>query len=412
MNSIRPAILRGALVAAIDMGALGTSLAAERDLLVNPAAQPGDEAGIGVAGAAAQVATGAPGEAAARGAAYVFDCSGAACATPQRIAPGDLAEGDRFGAALAMSGDTLAIAATGASPGAVYVYVHVGGVWMQQARIAPAGVAGERFGIALALDGDTLVVGADRADARAGAAYAFVRIGTGWAQAARLTPLDAHAGDAFGRSVAIDAGTILVGAPLAPGAGAGSFARGAVYAFVGGGSNWTQQARLAPSSLADGDSFGLAVSLSGDRAAIGAPMAQARAGSAYVFERSGSAWSERARLVPTPAAAGDRFGWSVAIEGTAALVGAPYAWGGCGRATLYRTTNGSNWFATTDADVAVPLPETLAGWGVSIDGARWMIAAPGYAAGAEHRGAAYRFGGGDAVFSDGFEPSALVDACN
>jgi hypothetical protein len=410
MRRTRPAILTCALAAGL--AASCAARADERDVLVNPSAQPGDEGGIGVAIDAGQVASGAPGESAARGAAYVFDCSAVACAPPQRLAPGDLAVGDRFGAVVALSGDTLAISATGASPGAVYVYVRVAGNWVQQARIASAGAAGEHFGIALALDADTLVVGADRADARAGAAYVFARSGTTWNPTARLTPVDAHAGDGFGRSVALDAGSLLVGAPLAPGATAGSFARGAVYVFTGSGAAWAQQAKLLPTVLADGDSFGLALALKGDRAAIGAPMAQSRAGAVHVFERSGGAWSERARVLAPLGVAGDRFGWSVAIDANRLLVGAPYAFGSCGRALLYRTTgSAASWFATTDADIAAPLPETLAGWSVAIDGARLAAAAPGYAAGDDHSGAVYHFDVVDVVFADGFEPSALALAC-
>ena len=389
-----------------------TANGVEREVLVNPAAQAGDESGIGIALDGTFVASGAPGEAAARGAAYVFDCGAAACAAPQRIAPADLAAGHRFGAAVALSGGTLAVAAPGASPGAVYVYVLAAGNWLQQARIAPPASAGEHFGASLALAGNTLVVGADRADARAGAAYVFVRAGTAWNAAVRLTPADARAGDGFGRAVALDGGTLLVGAPRAPAATAGSFARGAAYAFTGSGASWTQQARLVPATLADGDSFGLALSLRGGRAAVGAPMAQGRIGATYVFERGAGMWSERARVAPGIAAAGDRFGWSVALDGDRLLVGAPHAFGSCGRATLFRA-NGSaaSWFATSDADVATPLPETLAGWAVALDGAQMAVAAPGYALGDDHRGALYRFAATDALFADGFEPSALATVC-
>jgi hypothetical protein len=174
-----------------------------------------------------------------------------------------------------------------------------------------------------------------------------------------------------------------------------------------------QQAKLVSASLADGDSFGLAVALKGDRAAIGAPMAQARAGAAYVFERPGGTWSERARLLAPIGVAGDRFGWSVAIDADRILVGAPYAFAGCGRAVLYRTTgSASSWFATTDADIAAPLPETLAGWAVAIEGASAATAAPGFAAGDDHSGAVYHFGMTDVLFADGFESSALALACD
>lgn len=387
-------------------------MAAVDVLLVAPSAQPADESGIGVAIDGEYVLSGAPGESGARGAAYLFDCTTPVCTTPpQRLAPLDLAAGDRFGASVALSGTTLAASAPGSAIGAVYMFELISGAWAPRGRLAPVN-PGEHFGIAVALDGDTLVVGADRADGRAGATYVYSRSGGTWNVAARLVASDAHAGDGFGRAVAIDAGSILVGAPLAPGAAAGSFARGAVYAFAGGGAAWTEQAKLVSSTSADGDLFGLAVSLAGDRAAVGSPMAQSRTGAAVVFERSAGSWSERARVLAPIGVVGDRFGWSVAIDGNRLLVGAPYAFGACGRALLYRTTGAANgWFATTDVDVAAPLPETLAGWSVAIDGTRIATAAPGYAAGDDHRGAVYRFETANVLFADGFEESALAASC-
>jgi hypothetical protein len=156
--------------------------------------------------------------------------------------------------------------------------------------------------------------------------------------------------------------------------------------------------------------FGQSVSLKGERAAIGAPMAQSRAGSAYVFERSAGAWSELARVLPGIAAAGDRFGWSVAIEGARLLVGAPYAYGSCGYATLF-LESAAGWAGSIEAAISAPLPETLAGWAVALNGQGFAVSAPGYALGDDHRGAVYRFDAGDFVFADGFEQSAIALAC-
>jgi FG-GAP repeat len=94
--------------------------------------------------------------------------------------------GARFGGAVAMDGDTLAVGApaenlaAGDEAGVVYVYLRTGDQWaLQQRLLAADGHGGVTFGASLALDGDTLLVGAPHADATggldAGAAYVFVR---------------------------------------------------------------------------------------------------------------------------------------------------------------------------------------------------------------------------------------------
>jgi hypothetical protein len=45
-------------------------------------------------------------------------------------------------------------------------------------------------------------------------------------------------------------------------------------------------------------------------------------GSAYVFTRSAGVWTEQAKLIPADGEAGDSFGWSVALDGDTAVIGA------------------------------------------------------------------------------------------
>src|SRR5262245_54089542 len=87
-----------------------------------------------------------------------------------------------------------------------------------QSLQASGGANGDRFGASVAIDGDIAVIGAPMDDhagpTNAGAAYVFRRVNGAWLQEARLTALDAQANDNFGTSVAIDDELIVVGAPL------------------------------------------------------------------------------------------------------------------------------------------------------------------------------------------------------
>ncbi len=138
----------------------------------------------------------------------------------------------------------------------------------------------------------------------------------------KLTASDAALKDQFGFSVALSGDTALVGARRDDDAGSNS---GSAYVFVRSGTTWTEQAKLTASDAAVDDRFGLGVALSGDTALVGAYRdddAGSDSGSVYVFVRSGTTWTEQAKLTASDAAADDRFGTSVALSGDTALVGA------------------------------------------------------------------------------------------
>ncbi len=267
------------------------------------------------------------------GSAYVFTRSGSDWNQQAKLTAADGAHGDAFGQSIALSGDTLVIGAPhdgdqGDDSGSVYVFTWSGMVWKQQAKLTAAdGAQGDVFGISVALSGDTIVVGADLNDEKAlnaGAVYVYTRSGSSWSQQAKLTAADGAETDIFGVRVALSGDTALISARRDDDDVMGIDA-GSAYVFIRTGTTWHQQAKLTAHDGAADDRFGRSVALAGDTALIGAMFQDNKgdnSGSAYVFTRSGNIWSHQAKLTAADGAADDVFGWSVAIFGDTALIGA------------------------------------------------------------------------------------------
>ena len=271
-----------------------------------------------------------------QGSVYVFTRSGSTWSLQQQLTASDGAEGDWFGSSVALSGDTALIGAPlddvsgNSDQGSAYVFTRSGTTWSQQAHLTAAdGAAGDYFGASVALSGDTALVGADNdnvsGNAYQGSAYIFTRSGAAWSQQAHLTASDGAAEDFFSLSVALSGDTALVGAP--DDNVSGNNQQGSAYVFVRSGSSWSQQAHLTGSDGAEEDWFGMSVALSGDTALVGASGKTVGAhygqGSVYVFTRSGATWTQQGQLTASDGAAEDIFGYSVALSGDTALVGAP-----------------------------------------------------------------------------------------
>ena len=270
-----------------------------------------------------------------QGSAYVFTRSGSIWIQQAQLTATGGAANDRFGYSVALSGDTALVGAylddigANGDRGSAYVFTRTGATWTQQAQLtATGGAANDQFGIAVALSGDTALVGAWLDDvvinSNQGAAYVFTRSGTTWTQQAQLTASDGAANDNLGFSVALSGDTALVGVPFDDvGAKAD---QGSAYVFVRTGATWTQQAQLTASDGAAGDNSGYSVALSGDTALVGAYHddvgVNADQGAASVFVRSGATWTQQAQLTAFDGAPGDNFGYSVALSGDTALVGA------------------------------------------------------------------------------------------
>lgn len=268
------------------------------------------------------------------GSAYVFTRSGSLWTLQSKLTDADGLGDDYFGWAVALSHDVALVGALrddapNALQGSAYVFTRSGTTWTQQAQLtADEGEGYEEFGISVALDGDTALVGAWLDDIGAnrnqGSANVFARSGSVWTQQATLTPGDAEEYDNFGWSVAIAGDTALVGA-MGDDVGVNSN-QGSAYVFTRSGTNWTQQAKLTADDGVASDFFGVAVALSNNTALVGMWEGGSRVtsspGAVYVFTRSGVTWSQQAKLTAADGAAGDEFGTSVALDGDVALVGA------------------------------------------------------------------------------------------
>jgi len=268
------------------------------------------------------------------GAAYVFTRSGGAWVEQAKLMASDAVDGDYFGWSVAVSGDTAVIGARsedtgGSDAGAAYVFTRSGGAWVEQAKLmASDAQSSDYFGYSVAVSGDTAVIGA-RYEATggsyAGAAYVFTRSGGSWTQQAKLMASDAQANDNFGYSVAVSGDTAVIGARSEDTGGSNA---GAVYVFTRSGGSWTQQAKLMASDAQANDNFGYSVAVSGDTAVIGARSEDTggtAAGAAYVFTRTGGSWTQQAKLMASDAQANDNFGYSVAVSGDTAVIGASNA---------------------------------------------------------------------------------------
>jgi len=265
------------------------------------------------------------------GSAYLFARSGSTWSQQAKLTASDGALKDYFGTSVSVSGGTALVGARqdddrGSGSGSAYLFVRSGSAWSQQVKLtASDGAANDRFGGSVSLNGDTALVGAHNDDDRgsdSGSAYLFARSGSTWGQQAKLTASDGATSDYFGSTVSVSGGNALVGARQDDDRGSDS---GSAYLFARSGSTWSQQAKLTASDGAMSDDFGSTVSLSGDTALVGAWMDDDRgssSGSAYQFVRGGGTWSQQAKLTASDGVGGDFFGFSVSVSGYTALVGA------------------------------------------------------------------------------------------
>jgi hypothetical protein len=341
-----------------------------------------------------------------QGSAYVFAHSGSTWTQQAKLVADDGAPNDYFGASVALDGNTALVGAYGddvgvnSDQGSAYVFTRSGATWTQQAKlVAGDGAEGDEFGTSVALDGDTTLVGAtydDVSSSNQGSAYVFTRSGSAWIQQAKLTAGDAATGDLLGRSVALDGDTALVGA-YTDDVGAISD-QGSAYVFTHSGSTWTQQAELTAGNGAMGDRFGYSVALDGNTALVGAYTddlgANSDQGSAYVFTCSGDTWTQEAKLTAGDGAAGDRFGSSVALDGDTALVGAIYddvSSSNQGSAYVF-TRSGTKWMQQAKLTAGDGANSDEFGWSVALDGDTALVGAYDAKVGANSdQGSAYVF---------------------
>lgn len=250
------------------------------------------------------------------------------------LAAADGAAFDWFGFSVSIDGDAAAVGSIFADgqrddAGAAYVFRRdAQGQWSQEAKlVAPQGEQDDRFGHSVALRGDTLIVGAPQAAGPAyqsGVAFVYTRDpGGAWQLRQRITASDGEAYDLFASCVALEGDVLVIGSPQDGDLG---YASGAAYVFGRSGGDFVEEAKLRADRGREGDFFAASVDLSGARLLIGAPSDDFRglnAGAAFVFERTGPGeWVQRARLTGVDTEANDQFGIAVSLDGDVALIGA------------------------------------------------------------------------------------------
>lgn len=290
-----------------------------------------------------------------------------------KLTPDDGEPGDQFGYAVAVDGDTAIVGARwdenedGFEVGSAYVYSRTNGSWSLQTKLTVPD--SEKFGFSVALDGETALVGDPGIGSNS--AYVFARNGGSWDREATLT-IDID-DSAYGYSVALDGDTALLGGSTDETARAHVFSRsrgvwvresvlvadettvksrgaevglaggtamvgawqadnengtaaGSVFVFSRVDGEWNRETRLTADDGNEGAAFGWSISMSGETAVIGAWRDHnangQQAGAAYVYTDSGESWTLADTLIADSGGSDDQFGFSVALEGDLAVIGA------------------------------------------------------------------------------------------
>ncbi len=280
------------------------------------------------------------------GQAYVFVKGDSGVWTQQAILHGDFQQVGSFGWSVAVSGNTIVVGAPGeyGTAGTAYIFLGTGGQWTSWKVLASNATYWDQFGWSVAVSGNTVVVGSWNIYSHHGAVYVFVPSPLGgWTQQNFLygstveAPTVGTYYDEFGYSVAVSGDTVVIGAPLdssqatgingnANDTSTGTLFSGAAYVFVCAAGQCLQQAYLKASNTTGYSQFGRSVAISRDTVVVGAANESSNAfysGAAYLFGRTGSAWSQQAVLKPPVVVEEAEFGASVSVSGNVVVVGAP-----------------------------------------------------------------------------------------
>lgn len=294
--------------------------------------------GVAVIGASNDDANGSD-----SGSAYVYRFDGIinSWTEEQKLVPPDGERYDYFGISVSVSGNVVAVGASGDNEnthydsGSVYVYDfdNITKTWVQKQKLlASAPFGGDGFGGSVFVSGDVMFIGAsgdgDIGFDNSGCVYVFRynSITNSWAEEQKLLASDRASDDRFGYPVSLSDDVAVIGAQYDDDNGTDS-GSAYVFRFDSIANSWVEEQKLLPSDGAVEDLFGHSVSVSGDLTVVGAYLNDDNtfdSGSAYVFRFDSmiNRWVEEQKLLPFDGAYKDYFGWSVFVSGEMVLVGA------------------------------------------------------------------------------------------
>jgi len=315
------------------------------------------------------------------GSAYLFELNTVSgmWSQSQQFLASDGVHADDFGHSVSLSGNRVAIGAqltdkTASNTGSVYVYELDTGVWQETIIVELAPISSNNFGSAVSIQNNRLIVGAQQAivdSSRKGSVtiYEYNTATNVWDFFDQIVAADGKSSDYFGDVVGLSSNRIIVGAPLSDDNGSQS---GSAYIFDLDGS-WQQTQKVVTQGAAD-DNFGYAVSMDGSRALIGAPFDGengSRSGAAYIFDYVNGQWSQSVKLL---ASVSDlNFGSAVSLSGNRALIGANRISAVSSGSAYIFDFDGSTWNETVILDSALLSDEFAIS--VSLSGDRALVGA-------------------------------------
>ncbi|MCA9930227.1 MAG: FG-GAP repeat protein [Anaerolineales bacterium] len=308
----------------------------------------------------------------------------------------DLQAEDWYGYSIVNEGQTIVISARygdgeTVDSGAVYVFENNRRLgWIQTAKLtAEDGDSQDSYGSSVAIDGNILVVGAYKDNytgTGSGSVYVYEKTGRGqsatWDQVGHFAGSNTKAVDQFGVDVAIDNGTIAVGALLNDAAGLDA---GIVYLFQHDGNDWEEVAKLLATDTTAGDRFGRTIVIDGTTLAVAAVYNDdhgSKSGSAYIFEQdpiNPKQWHEVTKLTASDAQAEDQFGNSLDLDRSVLVVGARYGDSEAidsGAAYVYQQTSTTSWEEVAKLVAPEPAANASFGWDTAVYGNHILVGAP------------------------------------
>lgn len=294
---------------------------------------------------------------------------------------------DNYGIIVTLSGDTAVIGipfdnSRSFNAGSAYIYTRHKGAWIQQQHLtAKDSAPGDQFGWSIALQGNTVLIGSRLDDDKgfnSGSVYVYTRHAGLWIEQQKLTAIDGSANDQYGLTLSLADNTAVIGAPFDDDNG---FDSGSAYIYTLKAEEWTLQQKLTATDAASGDQYGWSVALDGNSALIGARFDDDKgfnSGSAYLYSLDAEAWLLKQKLTAADGSDNDQFSWSVALDNNTAVIGARFDDDmgiNSGSAYVF-TRSGDSWGLQEKLTASDGAPGNQYSWSIALQGDTVIIGNP------------------------------------